>query len=220
MTTFDVNMEEVVDFSTKLAKLNRSAFPVAARQTLNDAAFMTKQLVPKIADQKFTTRQRNFFRAFSIVNKAQGFDVGRMVAVAGINADKGDEVAEGLEQQETGGTITGRKLIPHDKGRISGSYSKKLRSRHRFQNINIATRKNKKSGSNYLLIKKGGKGTVFHIKRLKTKNKLTPIYTYRNTRKSRVQKRPFMRPAAMMAASRMPDFYVKHAQRQFERVLK
>lgn len=219
MAAFNVNMDEVVELSTKLDKLHRSAFPVAVRQTLNDAAFLTKKLVPKVAGQKFTIRQKNFFRAFSVVHKAKGFNVNRMVSVTGINAAKGSEVAEGLEQQEKGGTIQGRKLIPHDKGRISGSYGKKLRSKHRFRNINISTPRQRKPGSKYLLIKKGGRGTVFQVTRLKTKTKLTPVYVYRKSRKSRVPKTPFMAPSALVARAKMNGFYREAAERQFKRVL-
>ncbi|MEM1002276.1 MAG: hypothetical protein AAGH46_06490 [Bacteroidota bacterium] len=217
---FDVDMDNVVKLSAKLGKLHKSAFPVAVRGTLNDAAFMTKSLVPKVAARNFTIRQKNFFRAFSTVVRAKGFNTNTMVATVGINADKGSEIAEGLEQQEIGGTIEGRKLIPHDRGRVSGSYGKKLKAKNRFRNINIATRNKRKKGANYMLIKKGGKGTVFEIKRLKTRTKLTPIFTYRNTRKSRVQKAPFMRPSATLASSKMPTFYQKRAQQQFLRALK
>lgn len=212
-------MDGMIKYSAKLERLNRSAFPVAVRQTLNDAAFLTKQMVPRVAGQKFTTRQKNFFRAFSIVQKAQGFNVNGMVAIAGIDATKGSEVADGLEQQEIGGTIVGRKLIPHDMGRISGSYSKKVKAKNRFRNINIATARNRKPGSKHVLIKKGSGGTVFEVKRVKTKTKLTPLYVYRRTKKSSVQKRPFMAPSAMFARSKMPMFYVKHAERQFKKAL-
>tara|TARA_R110000822_G_scaffold123489_3_gene257902 strand:+ start:12703 stop:13365 length:663 start_codon:yes stop_codon:yes gene_type:complete len=220
MPSFNVNMDKVIGFTAKLERLNRSAFPVAVRQTLNDAAFETKKLVPKMASQQFTTRQKNFFNAFSVVNKANGWDVNRMMAVTGINADKGSEVADGLEQQEIGGSIEGRKLIPHNMGRISGSHSKKLSTRHRFRNINIATPKNRKAGAKYIMIKKGGGGTVFEMKRLKSRTKLTPIYVYRRSKKSNVKRSPFMAPAASMAALKMPDFYINNAEYQFKRALK
>jgi hypothetical protein len=220
MSGFNVNMDSVIGLSAKLERINRSAFPVAVRQTLNDAAFKTKNMVPKVAAQKFTTRQRNFFRAFSTVQKASGYRVNGMMAVAGINANKGDKIAEGLEKQETGGTIEGSKLIPHDKGRISGSFNKKVKRANYLNNIKISTPKNKRKGSKYILIKKGGKGTVFEIKRLKTKTKLTPIYVYRRSNKSRVQKAPFMAPSAMFARSKMTAFFVANAEYQFKRAMK
>ncbi|PXX26288.1 hypothetical protein C7967_11550 [Thalassospira sp. 11-3] len=219
MAAFNVNMDGIIKLTSKLERLNRSAFPVAVRQTLNNAAFTTKELVPKVAAQKFTTRQNNFFRAFSVVDKATGFNVNNMRAVAGINAAKGDKVADGLEQQETGGVVEGRKLIPHNMGRISGAYGKKLKAKNRFRNIKVATKGKRVPGAKHVLIKKGGRGTVFEIKRLKTKTKLTPIYSYRNTNKSRVAKTPFMAPSAMLAAARLPQYYQKNAENQFKRML-
>ena len=219
MGSFNVNMDGVIKLTAKLERLNRSAFPVAVRQTLNDAAFKTKSLVPKVASQKFTTRQNNFFGVFSVVHKAQGFNVNGMVAIVGIDGTKGSEVADGLEKQEQGGTIVGRKLIPHNKGRISGSYAKKVSAKNRFRNINIATASSRKQGSKHVLIKKGSGGTVFEVKRMKTKTKLTPLYVYRRTKKSQVQKRPFMRPSSLLAQRRMPDFYLKHAEKQFRKAL-
>lgn len=219
MAAFNVNMDEVVGLSAKLDRMHRSDFPIAVRQTLNDAAFKTKAMVPKVAGQKFTIRQKSFFRAFSTVHKAVGFDVKGMKAVAGIDATKGNQVAAGLEQQEQGGSVVSRKLIPHDMGRISGSPAKKLRSKYRFRNINIATKKDRKPGSKYILIKKGNKGTVFEIRRLKTRTKLKPIYVYRPSRTSRVARSPFMEPSAMFAAKKMPEYYRRAAERRFLRAL-
>nr|WP_299067196.1 hypothetical protein [uncultured Allomuricauda sp.] len=220
MTAFNVNMDKVIGLTAKLERINRFAFPVAVRQTLNDAAFTTKKMVPKVAAQKFTTRQKNFFRAFSTVVKANGYTVNGMNAIAGINPQKGSDVAEGLEQQEIGGTISSRKLIPHNKGRVSGNHSKKVRKTNYLNRLNISPPKNRKKNSKYLLIKKGSKGTVFHIKNLKTKSKLTPVYVYRRTKNSRVQKSPFMAPSAMYARSKMSEFYIKNAEFQFKRALK
>ena len=100
MASFDVNTDGAIQLTAKLEKLHRSAFPVAVRGTLNDAAFKTKSLVPKVARSKFTTRQKSFFRAFSTVDKATGFDLRNMKATAGINSAKGSEVAEGLDTRD------------------------------------------------------------------------------------------------------------------------
>lgn len=219
---FDINTKAVIDLTAKLGALHRSALPVAVRGTLNDAAFATKKNIPIIASRKFTTRNRSFFRAFSSVNKAGGFNINNMKSEAGINAAKGSKVAEGLEKQETGGTINSRKLIPHKRGRVSSSQSKRVRAKNKFSSIGkiaVAGKKNQPK-TNYLLIKKGSKGTVFEIKKTGKKRKLTPIYTYRNTRKSRVAPSPFMKPSAFLAARKIPEFYVKQAERQIKRLLK
>lgn len=243
---FDVNTDDNIALTAKLEKLHRSAFPVAVRGTLNDAAFKTKSLVLKVAARKFTTRQKNFFKSFSTVEKAKGFDLRQMKATTGINASKGSDVAEGLEKQEFGGSIKGRKLVPLDSARVSGSRSKKLRSKNLFENLgktirirgrgNKGTRKSRlvaramvtvKLGASHMITNRGGRGTLFEVSGLrqnirtrKLKFKLTPLYRYRNSRISRVTKTPFMQPSADLASKKMLEFYSKQAERQFKRLLK
>lgn len=218
---FNINTKDHIKLTVKLGKLHRSALPVAIRSTLNDVAFETKKWIPKTASRKFITRNKSFFRSFSSVNRARGFNINTMSSQVGINPSKGSRVADGLEKQETGGSINSRKLIPHDKGRVSSSHQKRVKRKNRFQNIKIHdTRKKGRGKVNYLLIKKGGKGTVFEIKKAGKKQRLTPIYSYRNTKKSRVKASPFMRPASLIAQKKLPLFYIRNAEKQFKRLLK
>ncbi|KKN42121.1 hypothetical protein LCGC14_0716250, partial [marine sediment metagenome] len=76
MAILNVNTDEVVRYSNKLEKLHRSAFPIAIRGTLNNAAFDVKQkTMPVSAEKEFVNRQPNFFKANSKVNMAKGFNV-------------------------------------------------------------------------------------------------------------------------------------------------
>ena len=219
MATFDVNTDAAIALTAKLERLHRSAFPVAVRGTLNDAAFNTKKRIPKAADGKFTIRQNNLFRKFVTVEKAKGFDLNKMAASVGIDASKSrtKKVAEGLAAQERGGMVNSRKLLPMNQARISGSYGKKLRAKNRFNRINIAESRRRKAGAKYVLIRKGSKGTVFNVSK---KNKITPIYHYRPTNKTRLNKRPFIKPSAKLAAKDMNKYYASQAERQFKRLLK
>jgi len=215
---FDINTDEVIKLTAKLGSLPKQFLPSAVRATLNDAAFETKKWIPVTASRKFTIRKKSFFRAFSSVERARGFDINSMQAVAGINPDKGSKVAEGLEKQETGGTLSGRKLIPHDKARISGSYGRSVKGNNYLDKIsNISTPKNRKKGSKHILIKKGGKGTVFEIQKRARGSKLVPVYTYRNTKKTRLKPTPFVRPAAWIATKKIPRFYKNNAEFQIKK---
>ncbi len=248
MKSFNINTEASIQLTAKLGKLHRSAFPVAVRGTLNDAAFETKKQVPKIAASKFTTRQKTFFKAFSTVNKATGFDLRNMKATAGINSTKtkGSRVAEGLEKQEFGGNIESRKLVPYNYARTSNSRGKKVAKKNQFENLkntvrirgrgNKGTRKSrlvarvmvaKRLGASHMITNRGGKGTLFEIsgvsqsiKTRKLRFKLTPLYRYRDSNISKVSKRPFMQPAAKLASGKMLKFYQTQADKQFKRLLK
>lgn len=218
MAIFDVNTDATIGLTAKLEKLHRSAFPVAVRGTLNNAAFETKQIIPKAAGGKFTIRQKNLYKKFIIVDKATGFDLNSMKAVVGIdgNVKGGHKVAKGLAAQETGGVIKGRKFIPTVYARISGSYGKKLKKKHHFENIKITTPKNKNKNSKYILRKKGNGGIVFDVSRKKMK----PVFTYRTTNKTRLNARPLLRPSARLAAKKMNKFYAINAEKQFKRLMK
>lgn len=245
MRVFDVNTDGAIQLTAKLEKLHRSAFPVAVRGTLNDVAFETKKVVPRVAGSKFNTRQKTFFKSFSTVEKASGFDLRKMRSTAGINASKGSQVADGLEKQEFGGAIKGRKLIPMDTARTSGNHNKKVKRKNQFKNLgktvrikgrgNKGTRKSrlvarvmvaKRLGASHMLTNRGGKGTLYeisgvsqNIKTRKLKFKLTPLYRYRNSKVSRVTKTPFMQPSAKLASKKMLKFYEKNAEKQFHRLL-
>lgn len=247
MANFNVNTDAAIELTVKLGKLHKSAFPVAVRGTLNKAAFETKKLAPKVANQKFITRDKKFFKNFTKYDKAKGFDLRRMEAVAGVDgAGKKSKVAEGLEQQELGGVVKGRKLVPMDSGRGSGSHMKRVSKKNRFganKGKTARPRGNykgpaesrfiakvmsaKKKGAETVVISGGGRGTMYRIyntRRLKTNNhlkiRLKPIYHYRNTKDSPVPKTPFMEPSAKMIQKRMPAFYKENAEKQFKRLLR
>lgn len=215
----DVNTDSAIQLTAKLEKLHRSAFPSAVRNTLNDVAFETKKLIPKKAEGKFTIRQNNLFSSFTKVEKANGWNVNSMVSKIGIDGSKpkGEKVAKGLEVQETGGNLKGRKLTPHNMGRISGSYGKKLKFQKRFDKISsIGTSKIRVKGSKYFRIDKGSKGTVFE----KVGKRITPIYNYRSNPITKLKKQPFIEPSAKESIKQMELIYKKNAEFQFKKHLK
>lgn len=215
----NVNTDAAIQLTAKLEKLHRSAFPSAVRNTLNDMAFEAKKQIPIEAKDQFTIRQKNLFNRFSIVEKASGFNVSSMVSKVGIdaNVNRGNEVSKGLEKQEKGGSIVGSKLIPHNKGRLSGSYQKKMPKKRWLANIDIGTQKKKVVSAKYVLIKSQSKGTVFEINNNK---KLTPVFTYVKSRNKSIQKRQFIQPAVKTATSKAEMFYKNNAEFQFKKHLK
>ena len=247
MKHFDINNDEVIKFTAKLEKLNKSAFPSAVRNTLNRAAFETKKQVPIVASQKFTTRQKTFFKRFSVVDKASGFDVNSMVATTGIDASKHVELAENLEAQETGGMVKGKKLIPHDNSRVSRSQSKRVSSKNYLNKVKVhnatkaykshrGTRNSKfvasvmstaKRGKKYMMLTNKGKGMVYEltsvsmsVKRRKLNFKVKKLYSVRDTKTHSVKRSNFMRDSASIASRDINKFYVENAEFQFNKALK
>ena len=114
---FNINTDGVVRAVNKLEKLHRSALPVSVRQTLNDAAFYTKQKsMPSVTQAIFKKRQPNFFKANSRVEMAQGFKINNMRSIMGFYENKLAKQAtnyavKDLEQQEYGGRINKKTFI-------------------------------------------------------------------------------------------------------------
>ncbi len=120
-----IDMNNLRSYAKKLRALSKSAFPIAIRKTLNDAAFNTKlKTIPKKADASFKKRQPNFFKANSKVVPAIGFNVSTMNADVGFfsNNLKGNNnlAVKDLEQQEHGGIIP-RKTFIAESGARSGT---------------------------------------------------------------------------------------------------
>lgn len=234
MVVLNVNTDAVVAFTNKLEKLNRSAFPVAVRTALNSAAFDVKQTeLQKSADRNFKKRQPNFFKANSRVEKATGWYLDEMEARVGMIDLGGTNYAvDDLEQQEHGGKIGGKTLIPMDQKIHAGTRRIQLKNRMRnIKNVrnvdaisarsnikNVFIRSVHKSGVGKLILYKS---TIFRIDKITRKNiKLSAIYSVKKGRAVKVDPTHFMKEASEVSAKRMDEFYIDAAERQFEKALR
>lgn len=247
MPTFDVNTKEVIKYTAKLERLHKSAFPSAVRNTLNEAAFQDKVLIPKTANKKFITRSKSLFKAFTVTNKASGFNVNTMQSEVGLNPSKGSRVAHGLGKQETGGSLNGRKLIAHRDARIGRNKNKKVAARNRFSKGNIHNATNSyrngrggkksrfvsavmstaKSGSTRMLLTSGNKGMVYDIghisssrKTKRIKFKLKKLYSYRSNPNTKVKPVGYMKESANVIQKRIPNIYKEKFEFQIKKHMK
>jgi len=131
---FNVDTDEVIQFTNRLEKLNGSAFPNAVRGTLNGLAFDVKtKTMPEETQKKFINRQKNFFKANSGVEVAKGFNVRSMVSVVGFKSKRpNNQAVEDLEKQEHGGIIKGRSFLALHQARTSKSINKLVAKRNRI----------------------------------------------------------------------------------------
>lgn len=244
MATFDVNTDQSIKLTSKLERLNRSAFPSAVRNTLNTAAFEMKKEIPKTASKKFITRQKGFFKRMSLVDKAKGFDLRKMKSTVGIDG-KDRALADNLESQEFGGRVKGNKLVPHDDARVSKSKLKRVSSRNYLNKVKIhdaskafkshrGTRSSKftsavmstiKRGKKDMLMRSKNKGIVYRISSVKrnksgVKFKLKKIYVFRKKKISKVRSNNYMMDSAILTTKKIPKFYKNNAEFQFKKALK
>lgn len=113
-TIISVNTQACAALVTKLEMVHRSAFPLAVRGTLNALAFDVKTRTLDIsAREHFIRRSPTFFKRFSGVDRAQGWNIDTMKATVGMTADTGGKDAVrartaigNMPVQEEGGQIT------------------------------------------------------------------------------------------------------------------
>ncbi len=248
MAHLDVNSSAVIRFTARLEQLNRSAYPVAVRQTLNDAAFDVKnRTLTKSANKNFTRRSPNFFKTFSRVDKAVGFNVNSMRSIVGMS-DNGKQSAKtainNMEKQEEGGVIEDGSIYLKDSRR--GSVNKGLvRRSNYYDKSRVVTGKSR--------VRRGG-GTnrskfvarafrslndkkpmffnsmrgnylmqVQSIKRSKDgklKIKSSLLMKARKDKPARLKGTHFTKEAAMMTVKMIETFYIRNANKQFARVLR
>lgn len=110
MADLNVNSRALIRYTAALDKLHRSDLPIAIRNTLNNAAFDVKRnTLHKSAKQNFAhIKQQNFFKRFSGVDKAVGFNINSMRSTVGMQ-DSGQRSAKtaigNMMKQEIGGVI-------------------------------------------------------------------------------------------------------------------
>lgn len=256
MPNLDINIDALVKYSAKLDKMGRWALPVAVKQTLNSAAFDLKQKeMPKEAERDFTNRTKTFFKYNSGVDMARGFMVNGMRAAVGFESNKlklganRNFSVKDLEQQEYGGDINRKELIPLAGIRKGGTYAGNVIAQYRLSNLKAkpsemidsrkgvggksafraAQYKALKTGQLIIGNRKTSKGNyiVFKVDSLSSSlkdKKFTPkmkaLYSYREGRKVGVKPMAFMRTASFRSANKLESFYVKHAMAQIERYMK
>jgi hypothetical protein len=243
---FNVDTNAVVIHTNKLEKLSKSAFPNAVRGTLNSLAFDVKgNTMPKSA-LRFKKRQKNFFKSNSRVNMAKGSNLSSMKSEIGfINKAKTAESAvEELEQQEHGGKIDEREYIPVKAARTSKNNKRMVQKRNRLGTIGIKNivKASKMSARNQggrfvQAVAMAGKGGFVQSK-LKGKNttmvwrvnslsrtkggrfKLTPVYIVNESKSVKVKATHFMEKATKKTMQSADKFYIKQAEREFEKALR
>lgn len=211
----DVNTSGLIAYTDRLESMRSTLLPTAIRNTLNDVAFNTKRRVPAIAAQEFTIRNKSLFKSFIFVNKVTSRNINLMQSEVGI-FNRNSKTADGLAKQETGG-VSERGLIQMDTARVSNNIAKKVKASNYLNRISLPKSKKKGSGTGFVMIQKGGKGTLFKTNKNKKGQKLTPVYSFMKNRRIQIKKKPFISTAAQLEARRIESIYIKNVQHLMRR---
>lgn len=116
-------------------------FPSAVRSTLSDAAFeMKKKNILESAKRNMTVRNQSFFKRYTGVKRATGFNVNSMYAESGFsnsNELKSKKALEGMEHNEVGGSDN-KGAMYLAKSRTSNSSKRLVRRKARFDKGKLA----------------------------------------------------------------------------------
>lgn len=239
----NINSDAVVQHTNRLERMHRSALPIAIRDTLNNAAFDVKQnTMPAKASTDFKNRQKNFFKANSRVDKADGFNIASMKSTVGFvegGLKGGNNYAvKDLEQQEHGGKIDKKGFIPTLLARAGGNNMGLVKANARLSKIrNIIKAKNspgKNKKERFVIAAavagKGGfvlSGNILfridtaprsNIRSGATKFKSTAVYSFKKGRSVNVRPTHFMEEASEQTQRKMDNFFIKNAERQINRL--
>jgi len=233
---FNVNTEAVIGLTAKLERLNKSAFPSAGRSTLNDGAFKMKgKNILDSAKKNMDVKNPTFFKRYTGVKKANGFNVNSMFSEVGFT-DKHAEKAQkavnyGMEANEVGGTDdSGLKYYPATRGsrrmvkRLMYFDKNKVDDDQSGNTVRRAFRA-KKKGKNFFINTSKGRALI-KVKsitkkangRIKINSQL--LMMDRTVKKAKAKATHFVKEGAIITSKEMDNFYVKNAEYQFNRVLK
>ena len=222
-----------------LSGFHRSAYPSAVRGTLNRAAFDVKQRTLKTStEQAFNDRSNfRFFKAFSGVDKATGFDVDAMSADVGLLKGVNDDI-DNFAGYEGAGSSKKRSFIPIDRTRTGGNRNKKRAKRNYHTSIRNIVKTSQSSGKTQKqklirsAIVAGKGGHVLHnrilfrvvtlqssIKQRRLKVRFIPVYKYNPGRVDRLRKNKFLSRASTNTAFRIGQFFEKEAEFQVKKQL-
>lgn len=247
----DVNTEALIKYSKKLDRISKRALPRATRNTLNSLAFDTKKrTLLEESEKSFTNRNKTFFRRFSRVKMVDTNNINTMKSTVGmIDSGSGtsEQAGRNMKQQQVGGSIGGRALIPMDTARVGGKNEKNVRPINRVKNLNTVldsriSRANKprqrliktaiqavERHGNTAVIKhtaQNGKTFLYRVSRggsdIRTREfnlKVTPIYSVKSGRSVNIHSpKPFVFTAAKRSQRRARKIFVTNAKRQLQRI--
>lgn len=236
-----VDTKQLYNLGVKLINVHRAAMPNAVRFTLNDIAFDVKKntLLPALSKSDMIIRSESFFKKYSGVDKATGWDIDRMQAEVGmIPSGNASKAVSRLKEQEEGGTLP-HYFVPDIQARTGGTRRGKVRAPYRHARMNLRARV--RFGDKQRLIREvagtriasggAGRGNViiygsvlYEIRGFKRMRKsdtiklhLKKLYTFRQGRKVHLKPQRFMEKAAMTSGQKLQEIFNSNAERQLKK---
>lgn len=242
--TVKVDSSAMAKYAQQMRAINRTALPVAVRNTLNNAAFEDKRKnLPDSASNNFNVKNKTFFKRYSGVIKATGYDINNMHSVMGM-MDLGNKkvrtALENMRKQEGGGIVEdGFSYLKEARG---GKENGKVRLANYYNPDKVISGRSKVGrgrGSNKskfvaraFKAKKENKPMFFNsmkgnfvvsVKKIVKNGRNSVKIDFRLLMKERKHKPAkikathFVEEAAVKTQKTIPDFFIKEAEKQIKR---
>lgn len=247
----DVNSADLIKFSKKLDRISKKALPRTVRNTLNSLAFNTKKkTLIEESNKAFTNRAKNFFKAFSRVEMAKQKKINDMVSQVGMTP-KGRggrfvQAGENMLQQNVGGKIDHRSLVPIDTARVAEKNERRVRKENWLRNLDVVLdtkdarvtkAKQRFVRSAIYVVERFGSGGVIQHRRTDGRTmlyrvkrggsdiitrqfdlKITPLYSVKPGRSVQINEPvPFVKRSAERSMKDAQKIFSKHAERQLRK---
>lgn len=234
-----VDTKSFVRLASDLKEVHRAALPNAVRFTLNDMAFDVKkiQLLPALTKSELIVRNPSFFKKYSGIDKATGWDINKMFSEVGmIPSGDASKAVERLKQQDIGGTLKDRNFVPDPKARTGNKKGGKVRQQNYLSKLKLMghIQMGDKQGLIRAVtaskIESGGSGKGFVViygsilfeiigfKRLPKQNTiklhLKKLYTYKKDREIHLKPHHFMQKSAMETGKKLQELFSINAEKQ------
>lgn len=234
---FKVDTKDVQKLVDALRDINRTAYPLAVRSTLNRVAFETRKLSStETIPHTFTTRNTFIEKSVQYERSENTFSIGSMEARAGQVSDYLGKKTDQLDKQEHGSPVVAKgnytfAATPTARG---GNYNKPIAKRNLLTALNVkkledivenpttethkeirqskafATTKGKKI--NVLLSNAKGRKGIYTI----SKNSVSLLYRL-NDKTNRIKQRKWLEPSVNKVMKKAEDIYVDEAKKRIEK---
>ncbi len=239
-----VDTKEILKLTARLTSIHRAAFPNAVRFTLNDLAFDVKKntLFPVLSQTEMIIRSPQFFKRYSGIEKATGWDISAMQSQVGMMpSGEASKAVTRLKEQEEGGTLQERSFIPDKKVRTGSTERGRVRRSGYLSKLSLAGHISKGDKPGLIRTVTGtrissggsGKGNViiygsvlYEIQGFKRIRKtdtiklhLKKLYTYKKDRKINLKPQRFMQSSAMESGEKLQALFNQNAERQIAKFI-
>lgn len=213
---FNIDSSQIQLFKQKLEKIHRSAVPVAVRQSLNEAAYQMKSVIlPSEFKNDFTIRRPTFVKSHSAFTRSKNtFEIQYMSSECGIIRGKSIS-GNRLELQERGGVVSDR-AVPINKNGVSPTRMNERNESKQSAIYYYRKFRNAKKG----VIMRNRKRTIIktddYLFEVRAGGEWRTLYVLNST--ARIKPKRFIEPAGTMAASRIPYYFIRNAQKKLSQL--